>query len=147
VAEQYDENGVDYDRAGESGYARVTFSVVRADTSSQLLSTEHPLYLDRQLTVPAAGGPAYAHVPEDRGELGYRIEANPGDASLEIVDLATPAADGSPTELYRMSCRAGSVNGSAGTTFDSPNRGEDGSFVRIEVVDIRSALCGSGTLR
>jgi hypothetical protein len=97
-AEQVDENGVDYDRAGDTGYARVTFSLVRPNASSELLPTVHHLYLDESGTIPGAGG--------HDAEVGAGIN----------------------------------------TAFDSPNRGADGSFVRIEVVDFRRSLCGRGTV-
>ncbi len=144
----HDENGVDYERAGEAGYARVTFSVVRPNESVQLLPIAHHVYLDHVATVPGAGGLAHAHVPEDRGQLGYRISSSGrGAAAIEIVDLGKLTAEGTPTSLYLISCRAESTNGNIWTAFDSPNRGDDGSFVRIELVDFRHVLCGRGTIQ
>lgn len=149
VTDQYDEDGVDYDRAGRVGYTRVTFTLVRADAPSEALPTVHHLYLDQTVSVPraAAGGPLYTHVPEDRGGLGYRIESVRGATRLDIVDLDKLTPEGTPTQLYRMSCVADERNAAVWTSFDSPNRADDGSFVRIQMVDERSAVCGVGEIK
>lgn len=120
---------------------------VRYRPRERPLDLHEPILDDQTVTVLSAGGLAHAHVPEDRGELGYRIDTSPGRTKIEIVDLATLTKEGTPTSPYLMSCRADSVNAGLGTTFDSPNRGTDGSFVRIELVDLRRAFCGRGLIQ
>jgi hypothetical protein len=141
-AETHDESGVDVGRAADAGYTRITFSVVAPNGDARRAGIAHDVYFDARLTVPSEGWPSHARVPEDHGELGYGIATMQGAASIDLVDLADRDERGVPATLARFMCMRSSTSGAEGSpTFDSPYQSADGSFVRVELVDLRHAHC------